>query len=138
VGSGPLVVADPIDRIDQSAVGCEIEIGADPSEGRDDPVEDFGFHAAPGATLEVSGDLLGAVRSDLAIKEGLHGSTHLAATQPNEPVRRPVVGRRRRKEYRGAGTASDRVPGPCRASVEPDGGGTTAGRAIGAAAPPPR
>jgi hypothetical protein len=83
VGSGPLAVADPIDRIDQPGVGREIEMGADPSEGRDDPVEDLGFHAAPGATLEVSGDLLGAVWRDLAIEEGLQGSTHLAAIQPN-------------------------------------------------------
>jgi hypothetical protein len=77
------VVADPIDCIDQTRVGREIDIGAEPSEGGDDPFEDLGFHAAPGATLEVSGDLFGAVRRNLAIEEGLQGSAHLAATQPS-------------------------------------------------------
>jgi hypothetical protein len=76
------VIADLVDRVEQAGVGREVEIRAEPSEGGDDPVEDLGFHVAPGATLEVGGNLLGAVRCDLAVEEGLQDPSHLAATQP--------------------------------------------------------
>ena len=76
------MIADPVDRVEQSCVGREVEIRAEPSDGGDDPLEDLGFDAAPGATLEVGGNLLGAVRRDLAVEEGLQGPPHLAATQP--------------------------------------------------------